>query len=422
MSLKSLLRDRYYDVRHIYSNICISSVIRKKRKKHKDLNGKACIKIGFIARGGLSEMVEDLYHELRVMENVETSILVCPIIDRQTGTICDDTFLYEKYPDAISMVDRAGNVRQIKEMDLDYVIFFEQYPQLYLKGLRDTVIVRNALCCYIPYGISGSKEIDISNAKNPFFYSMHIYFSSSESDLEEHKKGIKWKWDERVHKKVFLGFPYLERFIEKSKDSVLNSEDIGEKWIPRVTWTPRWTVEKGTGVGGSNFLRYKDLFWKFSAKNHDRYHFCFRPHPMMFDELIIKGYMTEKEKREYISKLENVGIVINMTSPIEEILDGTDILISDFSSIVVPFTILGKPVIYCDGGVILNNEVERISRQFYVTYSWEQVEERLDELSERITYIDKCNSIKAFSGEYFNKNIHAAKRMAEYIINDYKGV
>lgn len=390
------------------SGFLISRVMRQSSKKP----GKI-IRVGFIARGGLSEKGIGVYQEMQSRKEFETVILVSPVRNRITKQDGKDHFPYEKYQDAIPAASLGTDV---KKWNLDYVIFFEQYPRLYSKILRASCLARSVRCCYIPYGCSGSRKIDRENAQNPFFEYMHLFFASSQAELKEHVRGRK-KGRDRLRKKVFLGYPYLEHILKQQKEQ--SERTVQGDFVPKVTWTPRWTSSHEIGAGGSNFLRYKDDFLAL-ARCSRTIQFGFRPHPMMFDELILRGDMKERDKKGYLKALEDAGVYIDLDSPVEAVFQNTDVLLSDYSSILLPFTAMGKPVIYCDAGVVLNSEMEAVSSHFFVADNWEEVQKCMQKLSGREFYNQTCQEIRMFANQHFAVHKGASKRITDYILCDYR--
>ena len=84
----------------------------------------------------------------------------------------------------------------------------------------------------------------------------------------------------------YLGYPSLEPFMK-----IKNRNEIKS-----IIWTPRWSYNKT--IGGSHFIEYKDSFVSIKEK-FSEIELVFRPHPLMFDNLIFEKRMTKSEVDEF---------------------------------------------------------------------------------------------------------------------------
>lgn len=161
-------------------------------------------------------------------------------------------------------------------------------------------------------------------------------------------------------KKVYnYGYPAISRFLKFPQSVGLRT----------ITWTPRWSSDPIKG--GSNFMKYYMDFIEL-VKNTDL-HFIFRPHPLMFDELIKKGYIDKDFKIQFLNTLAENGGVFDINSPIEAIFKETDLLITDYSSIIPEYFVTTKPFIYCDAGIPLNKDYTEIVEFAYIAKNWDDV-------------------------------------------------
>ena len=139
--------------------------------------------------------------------------------------------------------------------------------------------------------------------------------------------------------------------------------------IQTITWTPRWSVDPV--IGGSNFLNYWSDF--LNLIENKKFRFIFRPHPLMFDEMIKKGFIDEEFKNNFLHKLEQHNVLFDIDSPIEEIFKKTDLLITDFSTIISQFFMTNRPIIYCTAGIPLNKDYLEMMRFSYTANNWQEV-------------------------------------------------
>ena len=74
--------------------------------------------------------------------------------------------------------------------------------------------------------------------------------------------------------------------------------------------------------------------------------FLIRPHPMMFENFKQMNIMTENAIDEYKLKLDSLGAVIDDRSPVDEILNKTDLLVTYVSSIIASFFVILEDLLF----------------------------------------------------------------------------
>ena len=77
-------------------------------------------------------------------------------------------------------------------------------------------------------------------------------------------------------------------------------------------------------------------------KKYDDMNVVIRPHPLTFSNMIKEGRMTEAEVVYYKKRLEDEGVRIDSNKMIEDTLFETDILISDYSAILIMYFLTGS--------------------------------------------------------------------------------
>ena len=180
----------------------------------------------------------------------------------------------------------------------------------------------------------------------------------------------------------YLGYPALFKYLSLESDS---QEQC-------ITWTPRWSTD--SVIGGSNFVNFAESFLQL-IKN-DNYKYIFRPHPLMFDELISKGVITQQYKDRFLDELKQHNVLFDVSSPIDLIFKKTAVLITDFSSIIPQFFLTGRPIIYCEGGIPLEETLKEMVDLNYYASNWDDVTNHLDSIlkekddkkKERLAYIE----------------------------------
>lgn len=317
------------------------------------------MRVGFIVQmPELWDYQIDVYNELKSRDYCETVIIVIPPYDQQNGTVSSDysnNFFLQQYPDAVRALNTDGSVIDIQSLSLSYVFLQRPYDVYLPPELRSSALMKHTRCCYIPYGYSGSSVFDDLNS-NPQFFS-NCYFSFSESARTNDLLRKKYAKNVQANLQHFeyLGYPAFDQYL-----TIL---DHSERKLKRILWTPRWTSNKA--FARSHFIDYKDLFLALAVQFPD-IQFAFRPHPMMFDEFIKTGIMTAEEVATYKDALHARGILYEHNIKVFDSLKDTDLLITDYSSIVNLFFLTGRPIISCETDLTYSGLSERMSRYFYI--------------------------------------------------------
>lgn len=357
-------------------------------------------KVGFIVQlFTIWDKQIDIYEEMLKRKDIQVFMFVVPDYDFKNDKILntyENNKFIKKYKNAIKTLDNQGKWLDLKQYNLDYIFYPRPYEDYLPKQYRSNIISKYCRCCYIPYYLRGTSNYD--DTRNPFFDNIYCLFMDSDYQKKlveshypiSHKFGVK---------KIFsLGYPVLARFLEYPKI---------EK-IKTITWTPRWSMDPI--VGGSNFLKYCDNF--LTLIENKKYNYIFRPHPLMFDELIKKGYIDEKFKINFLKKLNENNVLFDTNSLIEDIFEKTDLLITDISSIIPQFFITGRPLIYCVGGNFsLNEDYSQIMKYSYSANNWKEVLKYI-ELIEKNEDIYSKNKL-----EFINQKYSICKNSAKSIVD-----
>lgn len=375
----------------------------KEKKKNK-------IKIGFIVQ--LPEIWDksvDVYNEMKTRNNVEVVLLTVPPYDLSEGKLgksYENNYFLETYPDAIRAIDDNGRVIDIEALKLDYVFYPRPYDHYLPYELRSSQLLRYTRCCYIPYGFSGADIFNEGNTNKDFFRNIYITFHESDYMKKIFLKKFKKSYRSKIQHFESLGYPSLENYMNFSAQ-VTNEKKT-------ILWTPRWSCDER--IGGSNFLKYKDYMINIKEEIRD-INMIFRPHPLMFEEMVRTKRMSEKEVTEYKERLRQKKIDFDSGTPIDETIKKSDVLVTDYSSIMIMFFLTGKPIVYCDSNIQFNESLEKIRDCIYIVRNQNELDEVLnklrdgkDHLKEKRDYIIKT--------EFSNCN-GASKKIVDYVINDY---
>ena len=337
-------------------------------------------------------------------------LIVVPHYDVSTGMVekdYQDNYFLTKYPEESILAYDNNTWFRIERGMFDYVFFSRPYDIYLPTKLRSYNVIRKSKCCYVPYGFSGSNVFNEGNTRVDFFRNMYFSFFDTEQMVSEIRKKFTNKEWERHHF-MCCGYPALERYLETE---VLPSG----KDTKVLLWTPRWSYDPI--IGGSNFLEYKDVFLTL-PELYPKCQFIFRPHPLMFEELVKKNLITVCEVEEYIYKLREAHIEYDSNTPLYEAIAKADVLITDYSSIIVEYYMTGKPIIYCNKGIELNALYSKLVQGAYVVNN---VEELIISIAQLIKGEDPLKiSRKQMIKDEFAIHKNASGKIVDMILKDCK--
>lgn len=296
----------------------------------------------------------------------------------------------------------------------DYVIYTRVYNRQYPSQYQNSTVCRYAKVCYIPYAyptVSGTLLESLFN--NDFMYSTYITFAPSKSSLKKCRKQFKVQDISKSNKYVFLGFPRFD--LQQG-----SYKPIEKKGTKRIAWFPRWVFQTTTeGQRNSSFFVYFDRLMEY-MEVHGELELIIRPHPLMFGNIVKEGIMTESEVESLKQRIVHAANVrIDDCKDYIPIMESADILISDFTSLLMEYFMTGKPIIYCDESKDFMPETKLMDETVYHASDWEDLSCCLRALcsGEDVKYNDRKNAVAQLTQ---NNAGHIGKDILDYIIADFK--
>lgn len=364
-----------------------------------------------------------VYEEMKKRDNIETIIFTIPEYDIKTGEHKNDIAYEYAVKEGLKEIvksEKNGDWVSLKELQPDYVFYQRPYEAYLPEIYRSKNVLEYAKTCYIPYAIFAS----ISSAMNLEYergFARNIYYHFV-SNLELEGL-VKRKFSTTVKKELrqvkCLGIPILESVLKNVNRSENN--EVWKKWGSKqgqlkVLWTPRWTIDEK--LGGSHFFDYKDKFTTL-VKDDKQIYFAFRPHPMAFDNYIKENLMSiedvEKLKKEYV---ETSNMVIDNQKDYVNTFWGTDVLITDISSMMMEFFVTGKPIIFCGTNMALDSLHKEVVDTLYRGTTWKEIEEALSHLKAGNDYLqEKRNQV--IQKRFANMD-KTSEKIVDAIENDYQ--
>lgn len=377
-----------------------------KRLEHlAKLPKKEKIRVGFLVQ--LPEVWDkqnNIYMEMKKREDIETLLLVAPPYDYAKKKIVfnyEGNYYLNNYDDAVKIVDDEGKAYDFKQFGVDY-LFIERKGMTLPSGWCTELFSETAKVCYVSYGYTCAKEFLTMKKENERYY----YFIPE--DVKENYDLHKEMYSKQIKKGIkhieLIGYPEFEHYLR---------DEHAEKKTKQILWTPRWSYDDI--VGGSHFIEYHSHIEEL-AKKYPDVKVVIRPHPLMFDNFVRQGIMTEAEVASFKNRINDVGISLRLGGTLKEDLLETDILITDFSSIMMMYCMTGKPMIYCNGSYDFTDEMNEMLKGVYVADNWENVEEYVDRL---LCGDDKYQSMrKTIIENKLNMHKQASQNIVDWIVKD----
>lgn len=318
--------------------------------------------------------LKTVYEAFNKNKNYKVTILCVPKISKSNilqkkfyqENEAYNYFVNEDIP-CINALKETGWLK-ISELLPDYVFIQRPYDAQMPKEYTTYTIRKYGLICYIPYGYEfvNGKHLEIEY-NDDFLANVYMIFCENK-DTYNYCLDILSKSIVKKEKQVkCVGYPKFDLLYDK-----LN------KQRKTVLWLPRWSIENSNDKTG--FFNYYNSLVSF-FRNHGEYDLIIRPHPLMFKNFIdlkiisandYKKIMEEIEKINNISFDKNIDYLVSLST--------SDILISDFTSLLIEFFIMKKPIIYCGKTNHFNSVGKEMEKGLYLVDDKDLLIDRLEKL------------------------------------------
>lgn len=375
-----------------YTSDVIAILRMNKYRKNKCVNHER-IKVVF-----LCQIVETwnkvAYVYYKMLENPQFDVELVCIPNRIKNSVLEnaedlsnetyDYFISKGYK-AINALKGKNEWVDLRELSPDYVFFIRPYNYFMPEIYYSKNISKYAKTCCLLYAINTMQEVKKHTLNKEFFRYIDYYFAESESTMNYNIKQLRLGHILKINVSKYLGSPTLELFI-KNSDNIEHSWDFSKNNF-RVIWTPRWCTD--ACLGGSNFFNYYKWLLEY-AKKTPEIDFLFRPHPLTFENFLATGEMTQEEVTSFKREIEQIHNVELDTNPqYESTFSKSSVLVSDISSVMVEYFVLGKPIIFCisNMNLELEDDTKKIVEGCYVVNNREELEERIIQLKNGNDYM-----------------------------------
>lgn len=402
--LNSIQR-KLHELVGVYKDIRADYYLKKQIKKKNNPNHS--IQVAFIVQmPEIWDKEEPVYAAMSEDPRFSVSIIVVPPYNQEsklTETGYENNYFLEKYPGAIKAYQNGR--WHAPDKSYDYVFYQRPYDHYLPVPLQSRTVVKLAKCCYIPYGYTGSDAFNEGSTNKTFFRNLYFGFAESAHMARVFKKRYRSGKEKGLHKICFCGFPALAPYFALKPTNEYQ----------RILWTPRWSY--APKIGGSHFLEYKNTIITLK-KQTQKLEIKFRPHPLLFGEILSSSKMSRQEVDIYLKKLAQNDIEYDRGQPIFETLQNTDVLITDYSSIIIQFFVTGRPIVFCESDIILNDDFVELLEGMYVAHNEEELIEIVRNLSNGIDPLAKKR--KKIISMLFEEHKNATQKIIETVYRDFQ--
>ena len=346
----------------------------RKRIKRKNKNGEKINVIFLVQFPEMWNSERSVFFEIANSKEFDTFIVCIPkykLLESQTGYGFYETneayefFSKNGYKAVNSITDNGWlDLQSIKP---DYIFIQRPYSHQLPEVYSFYNLSKLGLLCYVPYGVDISNDFHKSIVFNKAFLK---YCSIFFSDTEENRLYFDNNCFQKTSKAYLTGHP---RFDLTTPTEFTN---IGQ-FRRTVLWLPRWYLGEN-GNNNTSFFKYIDPLLEYFDKNNDC-RLIIRPHPLMFEYFVSKEIWSEDEVNQFkrrISEIENVELDNEKDYLIS--FNKSDLLISDYTSLLLEYFVSKKPILYCGEEDAFNDDYAKMAQTFYSIHNLTDLKSTLD--------------------------------------------
>ena len=410
---KKIITGIVYYIQYIISLFYISKNTKRVEKKIKN---NEVLNVIFVVQyiPGWNKL-EPIYSKV-LKDQRFNPIIVCVPLNIQNHILLDDNgndtyqyFIEHGYKAIDALLD-DGKWFDLKQLNPDYLFHSRPYNHFMPKCYTSGKIVKYALICNVLYGLSLTHNVEPVLLNKSYFKDCYYYFSLNEGEEKYYRKRFSLGFKLGLQKCAPFGGIGIETILKAE------AEKKDTNFIKTIIWTPRWSTDEK--IGGSNFFNYRDTIVDL-AKGHKDCFFIIRPHPLMFNNFIKTGEMSEQDVvgfKNWCKEMENV--LLDETKEYFNTFWQSDILITDGSAIVPEYLATGKPILFCQSNNISETNTEFYNAIISRCYEVNSKEELLNFFSMLVSGVDTKERERL---DFVNSNLKNYKNNSGNIVSALLG-
>lgn len=279
------------------------------------------------------------------------------------------------------------------ESENKFVDYSEAFDIIYLANPYDSMVnlvhgirylcTKNCLPVYISYACMPDKyscDILIPLLEISLFWKV---FADNQHSYKDYKKY------ELFHGKnvILSGYAKMDSLINFIEKPRLRKS---------IVIAPHHTINN-SALPLSNFLKYYDFFLRLPIL-FPEIDFIFRPHPLLFINMINEGYWTQGQVSEYLDNMKKRGVVYSGGGDYLDIFVNSDAIIHDCSSFIVEYLYTKKPCCFMmkkENKNVFSSLGKECLKNYYLAYSEENIISFIQDV-----VIDGVDSLKSLRERY----------------------
>ncbi|MDO4583199.1 MAG: CDP-glycerol glycerophosphotransferase family protein [Planctomycetia bacterium] len=399
--IQSWRQNRYY-----HQRIFQEWYPAKEKKIREKMRQKQPVRVGFFVSEPSKWSCDSLYKALSQHDAFEAVVCVFPQVQRglplkknysskdfSAGSVKIENHLSfaESYEENIRFYTERGcsvlrgfdiGHRRYESLsffrDLD-IVFLEQPWAIVPPEIFVLPLSRQSLVCYIPYGFMSAAGIE----NYQYNLDLHNFSWRNFVETDWHKEQYIKYGKRNGENVVALGYPKLDAYAyptEKPADKIWKS-GLNPN-VRRVVWAPHWSVAEDMLVLFSLFKgTYREIL--SYARRTPQVDWLFKPHPLLYQEIIHRGIMSTEETDAYYhewAQLPNGQVCFD--GGYMDYFKTSDALITDSVSFLIEYLPTRKPILrlLSEKNLGLNDFTNRLVQSYYQAKDMEGIKEFLSQV------------------------------------------
>ena len=302
----------------------------------------------------------------------------------------------------------ANRPSPLAKYEPDIVFYQDPRPFFFLFSVRITA--GSALCCDVPYAIRTLGGTNLQSFPE-YHQLMFLQFPPTDAQSRFYRNLLpEWKW---AGTSYAIGHPILDQYLKPVSDAEFAGYVI---YAPHFSF-PLANVRRPVTL--SSFLHNGRHILEY-AKRHPEFKWVFKPHPLLYKELITSGVWTREAVDAYYAAWGEIGRICTDGDYIH-LFQNAKALITDCGSFLVEFPITGKPLIRLVPRELeypLFPIFEKLYASFYVVRDLDEMYKTFAQVLERDEDPRKGERLKAIR----DIGLMGERSSAERIIEVLRGV